>query len=168
VLQGERPMAKDNKSLARFELVGVPPARRGIPKIEVSFEIDVNGILHVHAKDLGTGNEQSVRVRPTSGLTEVAIQGAITEAEAYRDEDIRKKGVAEAKNRLEGLVYTTEKSLTEFVNYLTDVELEQVTNDLQVARGALDEDDVSGIRQAMSDLEKSSYRIAEVMYRGDE
>jgi len=168
VLQGERPMAKDNKSLARFELVGVPPARRGIPKIEVSFEIDVNGILHVHAKDLGTGNEQSVRVRPTSGLTEVAIQGAITEAESYRDEDIRKKGVAEAKNRLEGLVYTTEKSLTEFVNYLTDVELEQVTNDLQVARGALDEDDVSGIRQAMSDLEKSSYRIAEVMYRGDE
>jgi len=168
VLQGERPMAKDNKSLARFELVGVPPARRGIPKIEVSFEIDVNGILHVHAKDLGTGNEQSVRVRPTSGLTEVAIQGAITEAESYRDEDIRKKGVAEAKNRLEGLVYTTEKSLTEFVNYLTDVELEQVTSDLQIARGALDADDINGIRQAMSDLEKSSYRIAEVMYRGDD
>ena len=167
VLQGERPMARDNKSLARFELVGLPPARRGIPKIEVAFQVDVNGILHVHAKDLGTGHEQSVRVRPTSGLKETDIQSAIEEAEKFQSDDVHKKELAEVKNRLEGLVYTTEKSLTEFVNYLTDEELEGLTSDLQNARGALDSDDIARIREAMTELESSSYRMAEIMYQGD-
>jgi molecular chaperone DnaK len=161
-------MARDNKSLARFELVGLPPARRGIPKIEVSFQVDVNGILHVHAKDLGTGNEQSIRVRPTGGLSEKDIEGAIEEAEHYRADDIKKKELAEVKNRLEGLVYTTEKSLTEFVNYLTDEELEQITRDLQTARGALETDHPDDVRSAMGRLEKSSYRIAEVVYQGED
>ncbi|MBR58836.1 MAG: molecular chaperone DnaK [Myxococcales bacterium] len=168
VLQGERPMAQDNKSLARFELVGLPPARRGIPKIEVTFQVDVNGILHVHAKDLGTGNEQSVRVRPTSGLTEANIQSAIEESQQFDSDDSMKKELAEIKNRLEGLVYTTEKSLTEFVNYLTDEELEQITKDMQEARAALDTDAQDRVRAAMAQLEKSSYRIAEVMYQGGE
>ncbi len=168
LLQGERPMAMDNKSLARFELLGIPPARPGNPKVEVTFEVDVNGILHVHAKDLGTGNEQSIRVRPTSGLTERDIQSAIEESERFRMEDVRKKEVADAKNRLEGLVYTTEKSLMEFVNYLTDVELEQITRDLQDSRTALEAEDLDTLRASMSQLEKSSYRIAEVMYRGEE
>ena len=168
VLQGERPMAQDNKSLARFELVGMPPARRGIPKIEVTFQVDVNGILHVHAKDLGTGNEQSVRVRPTSGLTEANIESAIEESEKYDSDDSMKRELVEIKNRLEGLVYTTEKSLTEFVNYLTDEELEQITKDMQEARAALDTDAQDRVRSAMAQLEKSSYRIAEVMYQGGE
>jgi len=134
----------------------------------VTFQVDVNGILHVHAKDLGTGNEQSVRVRPTSGLTEANIESAIEESEKYDSDDSMKRELVEIKNRLEGLVYTTEKSLTEFVNYLTDEELEQITKDMQEARAALDTDAQDRVRSAMAQLEKSSYRIAEVMYQGGE
>lgn len=165
VLQGERPMARDNKSLARFELVGIPPARRGIPKIEVTFEVDVNGILSVRARDLATGNEQSVRVRPSSGLSEKEIQRIVEEAGEYRSKDVRRKELAELKNKLEGLLYTTERSLGEFGSYLTPEEREQISQDMDRCRGALDGDDEQNLKEAMLALEKSSYRIAEVMYR---
>jgi len=165
VLQGERPMARDNKSLARFELIGIPPARRGIPKVEVTFEVDVNGILSVSARDLGTGNVQSVRVRPTSGLSERDIDRIITEAEERAREDERRQELANLKNRADGLMYTTERSLEEFMNYLTDDEVAAINADLEVCRRARNGSEVPQIVQAIKNLEKSSYRIAELMYR---
>jgi molecular chaperone DnaK len=165
VLQGERPIARDNKSLARFELVGIPPARRGIPKIEVSFEVDVNGILSVRARDSATGNEQSVRVRASSGLSEKEIQRIVGEAGEFRAKDVRRKELAELKNKLEGLVYTTERSLGEFGSYLTPDERDAIVRDMERCRMALDGDTDDELRESMLALEKSSYRIAEVMYR---
>ncbi|MBM4371415.1 MAG: Hsp70 family protein, partial [Deltaproteobacteria bacterium] len=165
VLQGERPLARDNKSLARFELVGIPPARRGIPKVEVSFEVDENGILSVAARDLATGNEQSVRVRPSSGLSEHEIERLVGEAESHRMADAKRKDLVELKNKAEGLIYTTERSLVEFESYLTDEEVAAIRSDLAKCRDVLDGDDYQGIQVAMLALEKSSYRIAEVMYR---
>lgn len=165
VLQGERPMARDNKSLARFELVGLPPARRGVPKIEMTFEVDVNGILAVRARDLATGNEQSVRVRPSSGLNEREIDRIIQEATEHRVKDSARKELAELKNKLEGLLYTTERSLAEFQSYLTPEEKERIVTDMERSRDALDGDDEVAIQEAMLQLEKSSYRIAEVMYK---
>jgi molecular chaperone DnaK len=165
VLQGERPLARDNKSLARFELVGVPPARRGIPKIEVTFEVDENGILSVSARDLATGNEQSVRVRPSSGLSENEIERLVKDAEQFRIEDVERKELVELKNKAESLIYTTERSLVKFETYLTDEETAKIRSDLIKCRDALDEDDLEAIKKSMYDLENSSYRIAEVMYR---
>jgi len=165
VLQGERPMARDNKSLARFELVGIPPARRGIPKIEVTFEVDVNGILSVRARDMATGIEQSIRVRPSTGLSENEIEKIIGEADEHRQRDMRQKEIAELKNKVEGLLYTTERSLTEFQSYLTQEEREQIEEDMERCRTALEGDDEERLRESMLGLEKSSYRIAEVMYK---
>jgi len=165
VLQGERPMARDNKSMARFELVGIPPARRGIPKIEVTFEVDVNGILSVRAKDMATGHEQSIRVRPSTGLSESEIQKIIGEADEHRSRDVHKKELAELKNKVEGLLYTTERSMSEFHSYLTQEEREQIEADMEKCRLALEGDDEEKLKEAMLALEKSSYRIAEVIYR---
>jgi molecular chaperone DnaK len=165
VLQGERPMARDNKSLARFELIGIPPARRGIPKVEVSFEVDVNGILSVSARDLGTGNLQTVRVRPTSGLSERDIERIVGEADDRVREDEKRQEVANLKNRADGLMYTTERSLEEFLNYLTDDEVAAINSDLENCRRARSGTDPATIIQAIKNLEKSSYRIAELMYR---
>ncbi|HQC45036.1 MAG TPA: molecular chaperone DnaK [Myxococcota bacterium] len=165
VLQGERPMARDNKSLARFELLGIPPARRGIPKIEVVFEVDVNGILSVSARDLGTGNAQTVRVRPTSGLSEKDIERIIGEAAEAMREDESRHELANMKNRADGLIYTTERSLNEFLHYLTDDERRLIHDDLENCRRARSGNDMSAIITAIKNLEKSSYRIAELMYR---
>jgi molecular chaperone DnaK len=165
VLQGERPMARDNKSLARFELLGVPPARRGIPKIEVAFEVDVNGILSVSAKDLGTGNQQTVRVRPTSGLSERDIERILKESQEYSRDDDARREFANHRNRAESLMYTTERSLEEFLNYLTDEEVGRIHADLEQCRKARLGQDMAALQTAMKALEKSSYRIAELMYR---
>jgi molecular chaperone DnaK len=165
VLQGERPLARDNKSLARFELLGIPPARRGIPKIEVAFEVDVNGILNVSARDLGTGNVQTVRVRPTSGLSERDIERILAEAAESAREDAARQELANLKNRADGLMYTTERSLEEFLNYLTDEEIARIHADLEACRKARNGNDPAAIIAAIKNLEKSSYRIAELMYR---
>src|SRR2546430_2657619 len=118
VLQGEREMAADNKTLARFELVGIPPAPRGVPQIEVAFDIDANGIVHVSAKDLGTGKQQSIRIVASSGLTEQEIQRMIAEAESNKATDKQKKELADIKNNADGLIYTTEKALEEYSTLL--------------------------------------------------
>jgi molecular chaperone DnaK len=165
VLQGERPMARDNKSMARFELVGIPPARRGVPKIEVTFDVDVNGILSVSARDLGTGNEQNIRVRPSSGLNEREIERLISEADAHKQTDSDKREVASLRNKADGLIYTTERSLSEFINYLTDEEIREVHADLDRCKRSIEGDDRSAILSAIKNLEKSSYKIAEVMYK---
>ena len=165
VCQGERPMAADNKSLARFELIGIPPARRGVPKIEVTFDVDANGILNVSARDLGTGNEQSIRVRPSCGLSDREIDRLVTEAEAHKNTDAEKREVATLRNKADGLIYTTERSLSEFINYLTDEEIRAVHADLDRCKRAIEGDDLSAIHGAIKNLEKSSYKIAEVMYK---
>lgn len=164
VLQGERPMARDCKSLARFELLDIPPARRGVPKIEVNFEIDANGILSVTARDLGSNNEKTVRVRATSGLTEGEIERLVGEAEHNRELDVRRKEVGALRNKADSLIYTTERSLMEFSSYLTDDEVEQIRRDVDRCRRALETDELESITLALQNLERSSARIADVMY----
>src|SRR5690606_37135404 len=122
-------MAADNKSLARLDLVGIPPAPRGVPQIEVTFEIDADGIVQVSAKDLGTGKQQSMRIVPSSGLTEEEIERMVQEAEANRREDEAKRELAERKNAAEGLLYTTEKSLEAYGEMLDPKEVEEILKD---------------------------------------
>ena len=165
VLQGERPLAADNTSLARFELVGIPPALRGVPKIEVTFSIDANGILSVDARDLGTKKEQSLRVRATSGLTEQSIERILSEAEQYQESDRLHVEMAEMRRRLAGLIYTTERSLAESANYLTESELAQIRVDLEEGRRATESADMGRMGNALRELEKSAFRITEVMYK---
>jgi molecular chaperone DnaK len=131
VLQGEREMAADNKTLARFELVGIPPAPRGVPQIEVAFDIDANGIVHVSAKDLGTGKQQSIRIVASSGLTEQEIQKMIAEAESHKSADKKKKELADAKNSADGLIYTTEKALEEYATLLPAKDMAEIKVDLE-------------------------------------
>jgi molecular chaperone DnaK len=168
VLQGEREMAADNKTLARFELVGIPPAPRGVPQIEVSFDIDANGIVHVGAKDLGTGKQQAVRVVSTSGLTEAEIQGMIADAQANQADDKRKKEIADLRNSAEGLLYTTEKSLEEYSNVLNQKDLEDIRADMEALKKVLNTDDPVVLKDGVHRLEGSAYRIADAIYADQE
>ncbi|MFL5346821.1 MAG: molecular chaperone DnaK [Hyalangium sp.] len=167
VLQGEREMASDNKTLARFELVGIPPAPRGVPQIEVSFDIDANGIVHVGAKDLGTGKVQQVRVVSNSGLSEAEIQAMITDAQAHAVDDKKKKELAELRNNAEGLIYTTGKSLEEYGNLLQEKDREEIKADLERLQGILNSGDVATLKEAFQRLEGSAYRIADAIYAGE-
>jgi molecular chaperone DnaK len=167
VLQGEREMAADNKTLARFELVGIPPAPRGVPQIEVAFDIDANGIVHVGAKDLGTGKVQQVRVVSNSGLSEAEIQAMITDAQAHAVDDKKKKELAELRNNADGLIYTTEKSLEEYGNLLSEKDREEIKADMERLKGVLNGGDVSALKEAFQRLEGSAYRIADAIYAGE-
>ncbi|HLL03901.1 MAG TPA: molecular chaperone DnaK [Myxococcaceae bacterium] len=167
VLQGEREMAADNKTLARFELVGIPPAPRGVPQIEVAFDIDANGIVHVGAKDLGTGKVQQVRVVSNSGLSEAEIQGMITDAQAHAVDDKKKKELAELRNNADGLIYTTEKSLEEYGNLLSEKDREEIKADMERLKGVLNGTDASALKEAFQRLEGSAYRIADAIYSGE-
>jgi molecular chaperone DnaK len=164
VLQGERNMAADNKTLARFELVGIPPAPRGVPQIEVTFDIDANGIVHVSAKDLGTGKGQQIRITGSSGLSEEEIQRMIKDAEANRADDAKKKELADLRNNAEGLVYTTEKSLEEYASALKPEDVAEIRADLDLLKGTLPGSDVAAIKEALTRLEGSAYRIADAIY----
>ncbi len=164
VLQGERDLAKDNRSLARFELLGIPPAPRGVPQVEVTFEIDVDGILHVHARDRGTGREQRVEVRPTSGLTELEIEDMIDDAEMHKQADNERKELVELRNNAEGLIYTTERSLEEYGDLLSPLDVEEIQGDIQTLQEALETVDPEELRLAIQNLEQSAYRIADIMY----
>ncbi|NOY46299.1 MAG: molecular chaperone DnaK [Deltaproteobacteria bacterium] len=165
VLQGEREMARDNKTIGRFELVGIPPAPRGVPQIEVTFDIDANGILHVSAKDLATGKEQSIEIKASSGLSEEEIQRMVREAEAHAEEDRRQRELAEERNRLDGLVYSTEKSLKEFGDQLDAANRSDVESALSEAKEALKADDVGRIKAAFERLTQASHKLAEEMYK---
>ncbi|MDC0713037.1 molecular chaperone DnaK [Stigmatella sp. ncwal1] len=167
VLQGEREMAADNKTLSRFELVGIPPAPRGVPQIEVSFDIDANGIVHVGAKDLGTGKVQQVRVVSNSGLSEAEIQAMISEAQAHLSDDKRKKELAELRNNADGLIYTTEKSLEEYGNLLAEKDREEIKVDLEHLKSVLASEDATLLKESFQRLEGSAYRIADAIYSGE-
>ena len=168
VLQGEREMAEDNRTLGRFELVGIPPAPRGVPQIEVTFDIDANGIVHVSAKDLGTGREQSIRVTASSGLSEQEIQRMIKEAEEHREQDKNKKEFAELIVNAEGLVYSTEKSLEEFGNLLSEKDRQEIAQALQECKKLLEKaeaKDFQELKRLVTKLETAAHRIADAMYK---
>lgn len=164
VLQGEREMAGDNKTLGRFELVGIPPAPRGVPQIEVTFDIDANGIVHVSAKDLGTGKEQSIKITASSGLSEEEIERLIKEAEMHADDDKQRKEMVETRNQADNLVYSTEKSLNELgdkVDGATRSEIESAVSDL---KSVLESNDKDVIQAKMDALTQASHKLAEQMY----
>ncbi|NTU60348.1 MAG: molecular chaperone DnaK [Deltaproteobacteria bacterium] len=165
VLQGERDMARDNKTIGRFELMGIPPARRGIPQIEVTFDIDANGILHVSAKDLGTGKEQSIEIKASSGLSEDEIKRMVRDAEAHAEEDKRKRQVVEERNKLDGLIYSTEGSLKEFGDKLDAANRTTIEAALTEAKGVLDSDDAPKLQKAFENLSNASHHLAEEMYK---
>jgi molecular chaperone DnaK len=164
VLQGEREMAADCKSLAYFQLVGIPPAPRGVPRIEVMFDIDANGILKVSAKDLGTGKEQSVNVVPTSGLTEAQIQDIVAEAERTAGDDARRKELADLKNQAESLLYTSERALLEFGSILADPDREALERDLADCKQLVETGTADQLREVLLRLESSAQRIGELIY----
>ncbi|MEI7703570.1 MAG: molecular chaperone DnaK [Deltaproteobacteria bacterium] len=164
VLQGERDMSADNKTLARFELVGIPPAPRGVPQIEVRFEIDPSGLVHVEAEDLGTGKKQQIRIAARSGLSEEDIQRAIRDAEKNASDDQRKRELAELRNNAEGLIYTTEKSLEEYASALQENDLAEIRADLAELKNILPSSDPAKIKESLQRLEGSAYRIADAIY----
>jgi molecular chaperone DnaK len=164
VLQGEREMATDNKTLGRFELVGIPPAPRGVPQIEVSFEIDANGIAHVSARDLGTGKQQQIRITASSGLSEADIQRMVTDAESHAEDDRNKRELADLRNNAEGLIYTTEKSLEEYASALKPDDLAEIRSDVEELKLVLGSPDPARIREGVQRLEGSAYRIADAIY----
>ncbi len=165
VLQGEREMAGNNKTLGRFELVGIPPAPRGVPQVEVTFDIDGNGIVHVSAKDLGTGKEQSIKITASSGLTEAEIKEMIKDAEAHAEEDKKRKEAIEAKNHLDTLIYSSEKSLKEFGDKISAEEKAEIEKAIETAKGSLESTDVDTLKNATEALMKASHKLSEEMYK---
>ncbi|HDN85260.1 MAG TPA: molecular chaperone DnaK [Candidatus Aerophobetes bacterium] len=167
VLQGERPMANDNTELGRFDLIGIPPAPRGVPKIEVTFDIDANGILHVSAKDLGTGKEQSIRITAPQKLSKEEIDRMIKEAEMYAEEDRKRKELAELRNKADNLVYTTEKSLKDFGNKISEAERKGIEEKLNRLKEIIKRSDATKeeIQKAMDELTQASYKLAEEVYK---
>ncbi|MBI2350062.1 MAG: molecular chaperone DnaK [Deltaproteobacteria bacterium] len=164
VFQGEREMAAGNKLLGQFDLVGIPLAPRGIPQIEVTFDIDANGIAHVSAKDLGTGKEQSIKITASSGLSEEEIKGMVKDAEAHAAEDKNRKEVVEARNHLDSLIYSTEKSLKEYSGELEAGVKQNIEAELEKAKKALESEDTQTIRSATDELSRSSHKLAEAIY----
>ncbi len=164
VLQGERQMAADNRTLGRFELVGLPPAPRGVPQIEVAFDIDANGIVHVHAKDLGTGKEQSIKITASSGLSEEEIQKLVRDAEAHAEEDKRRKELIEARNQADSMVYSVEKNIKEFGDKVDAAEKAKIEEAITRTKKALEGDDIDAIKKAQDELMNVSHKLAEAMY----
>jgi len=167
VLQGERAMANDNVELGRFDLVGIPPAPRGVPKIEVTFDIDANGIVHVSAKDLGTGKEQSIRITAPQKLSEEDIDKMVKDAEKYAEEDKKKKEVAELHNKADILAATTEKSLKDYGSKVSDAERKTIEEKLNILKEILKKSNPTKeeFEKAMDELTKASYKLAEEVYK---
>jgi molecular chaperone DnaK len=166
ICQGEREMAADNKLLGNFELVGIPPAPRGVPQIEVTFDIDANGILHVSAKDLGTGKEQSIRITASSGLTEEEIQKMTKDAESHGEEDKKRRQLAEKRNEADTLVYTVENSLRDYGDKVSEDEKQKITTALENCRKIKDStENPDEIQKAITELSSASHKLAEHMYK---
>jgi molecular chaperone DnaK len=164
VLQGEREMSADNKSLAHFELTGIPPAPRGVPKIEVAFDIDADGVLSVSARDHGTNRVQTVTVTPTTGLSEGDIERLVSESYEMADADLVRRQLAEARNKGEGLMYSSEKALAEFGGLLPEDEREFLATELADCRMAIEGDDLMTVQDAVARLEVAGQRIGEAIY----
>jgi molecular chaperone DnaK len=165
VLQGEREMAPDNKSLGHFDLVGIPPAPRGVPQIEVAFDIDANGIVHVSAKDLATQKEQSIRITASSGLNKDEIDKMVKDAQAHAAEDKKKREVVEARNEADTRIYSVEKLLQEHGDKVGEDDRKKIQDEIAAARKALEGGDLNAIRTATQSLVKASQKIGEEMYK---
>jgi molecular chaperone DnaK len=165
VLQGEREMASYNKTLGRFQLTGIPPAQRGIPQIEVTFDIDANGIAHVSAKDLGTGNEQKITITASSNLSEDEIQKAVKEAEKFSQEDKKKKEEIEIRNNADSLVYNTEKTLKELGDKVSSDEKSKVETELNNVKDKLKTGTPDEIKAATEKLTQVFYEISSKLYQ---
>jgi len=165
VLQGEREMASQNRTLGRFDLVGIPAAPRGVPQIEVTFDIDANGIVHVSAKDLGTGKEQSVRIESSSGLSDSEIERMVKEAEANAENDKKEREKIDARNEADSMVYATEKSLKELGDKVSAEDKSKIEAASEALKEALKGDDVEDIKAKTKALQEASYKIAEEVYK---
>lgn len=168
VFQGEREMASDNKVLGQFDLVGIPPAPRGMPQIEVTFDIDANGIVNVSAKDKATGKEQQIRIQASGGLSDEDIEKMVNEAEEHAGEDKKRRELTEAKNNADSLVYSTEKSLAEFGDKIDGSEKEIIEKDVTSLKDALEAEDVEGITKGIEALTQSSMKLGEAMYKASQ
>jgi molecular chaperone DnaK len=165
VLQGERPMARDNRTLGKFQLAGIPPAPRGVPQIEVTFDIDANGIVNVSAKDRATGRTQAITITASSGLAKEEVERLVREAQSHAEEDKDRRDEIEARNRADGLIYTTEKTLQESKDKLPEADAKAVTIALEAARKAVEEGGRERIEAAVSELTRVSHRMAEILYQ---
>ncbi len=164
VLQGEREMAANNKTLGNFDLVGIPPAPRGVPQIEVTFDIDANGIVHVSAKDMATGKEQSIKIESSSGLSESEIDRMVKEAEAHSEEDKKERARIEVKNEADSMIYQTEKSLKDYGDKISADEKDKIEAALKDLKEAAKTDNIDDIKAKMETLKQSAYKLAEQMY----
>jgi molecular chaperone DnaK len=164
VVQGERDMAADNKTLGRFELVGLPPAPRGVPQIEVTFDIDADGVVKVSAKDLGTGRSQAIEVTASSGLSEQEIEGLVAEAAANADSDQQRRELIDLRNQTDGLIYSTERTLEEFKENVAPDQREKLIEAVASAQGAVAGDDIAVLREAMNQLSTLTYEMTEHLY----
>jgi molecular chaperone DnaK len=165
VLQGERPMASDNRTLGKFHLVGIPSAPRGVPQIEVTFDIDANGIVNVSAKDRATGKSQTITITASSGLAKEEVERMVSDARSHADEDQKRREETEARNRADTLVYTTEKTLSENKEKLSAADVEAAEKALEAAKTAVKEGGREAIEAATAELTKASHRLAEALYR---
>lgn len=165
VLQGERKMSNDNRSIGRFDLVGIPPAPRGVPQIEVTFDIDANGILHVSAKDLGTGKEQKIRIEVSSGLSESEIEKMVKEAEQHASDDAKAKDLVEAKNLADTMIYQVDKSLNEYGNKISDKDKSSIKDAIEDLRKVIGSNNIDDIKSKTEALQKASHKLAEEMYK---
>ncbi len=165
VLQGEREMTSGNKTIGRFELVGIPPASRGVPQIEVAFDIDANGILNVSAKDMATGKEQSIMIQASSGLSEEEIQKMTKDAELHAEEDKKQREAAEVRNQADTLIYSTEKSLQDLGDKVDSATKDQINDKIKDLRKAMEGTDLEAIKKAQDELMQASHKLAEMMYQ---
>jgi molecular chaperone DnaK len=165
VLQGERSMASQNRTLGKFHLVGIPPAPRGMPQVEVAFDIDANGIANVSAKDLGTGREQKITITSSSGLSKEEIDKMMKDAESHADEDLKLRERIEARNKLDGMIYSIEKTIADNRDKIDAKIISEVETALTEAKGKLEAESAEEINAAYETLVKASHKIAEVMYQ---
>ena len=164
VLQGEREMAGGNKTLGRFQLVGIPAAPRGMPQIEVTFDIDANGIVSVSAKDMGTGKEQSIKITASSGLSEEEIDSLIKDAEMHADEDKKKREVIDARNMADSMIYTTEKTIKEAGDKVDEATKGNINQAIENLKKAMEGDNTEDIKRLTDELTQASHKLAEAMY----
>jgi molecular chaperone DnaK len=165
VLQGEREMAADNKLLGNFNLEGIPPAPRGVPQVEVTFDIDANGIVNVSAKDKATGKEQSIQITASSGLSKEEIEKLVKDAEMHLEEDHKKRELVEARNHADQLIYSTERSIKDLGDKVDKATKTKVEDAIANLRKVMDSDDKDQIRQASEELTNASHKLAEAMYQ---
>jgi molecular chaperone DnaK len=165
VFQGEREMANDNKLLGQFDLVGLPMAPRGVPQVEVTFDIDANGIVHVSAKDMATQKEQSIKITASSGLSKEEVERLVKEAQSHTEEDKKKRELVEVKNQADSLIYSTEKNLSEHGDKIEETEKSNITGAVDALRKAMEETDLETIKTAMQNLTTASHKLAEEMYK---